>query len=316
MKKKLSILLVVTMTLAMLTACGGGNSNSNTDMNAGNEDSVVSGTEQGSNVENEGGDNEPDAGSAITDLSGFEGKYWYMMDYVDDGMGLCKYGFYLDGKGTMTQVTCYQDGRYEETTCKYDSLTAEKTEDGIAYTFNRYYDGAPEPVEDYRVVNTEGRISQQFWAEDGEFYCDYSPVDAGEFYAKNESTGGGNGGTSDHVPGDGGNTAVGGGSCQHTQTNQPQKGDAPADQHTLTCWDCGAFVGYENCDFGSDGRCMSCGTACTHSNGYTANGECDHNSHVLACNNECGHTKREQHTLEYDEIYDEYSCSVCGVVIE
>lgn len=313
MKKKISILLVVTMIVAILSACGGGNnSNPNTDASAGNEDGVISGTESDANVENEAGD----AGSAITDFSGFEGKYWYLMDYVDDGMGPCKYGFYLDGNGTMTQITCYQDGRYEESTCKYDSLTAEKTEDGIAYTFNRYYGGDSEPVEGYWVVNTEGRISQQFWAEDGEFYCDYSPVDKGEFYAKNESSGGGNSGTSDYVPGNDGGSSVGGGSCQHTETNQPYKGDAPMDQHTLTCWDCGAFVGYEDCNYGSHGRCMSCDTACTHSNGYTSNGECDKNSHVLACNNECGHTKREQHTLEYDEIYDEYTCTVCGVVIE
>lgn len=313
MKKKISILLVAVMTLAMLTACGSGeNSKPNTGMNAGNGDSIVSGTESGSNVENEGGE----TGSTITDYSGFEGKYWYLMDYVDDGMGLCKYGFYLDGNGTMTQVTCYEDGRYEESTCKYDSLTAEKTEEGIAYTFNRYYGGDSEPVEGYWVVNTEGRISQQFWAEDGEFYCDYSPVDAGEFYAKNESLGGINVGASDNAPGGDGNTTVGGGSCQHTTTENSNKGNAPVDQHTVTCWDCGAFVGYENCNFGSNGRCMNCNTACTHSNGYTANGECDQNSHYLACNNECGHTKREQHTLVYDEIYDEYSCSVCGVVVE
>lgn len=190
MKKKLRVLLVAVMMLTLLSGCAvGGNNDANVDRPA--NDTVTNDGQQNQpvNPESNGNSNVEEGGSSadvlpeeeesvnITDFSDFEGVYWYYTEDVDDGSGPGRSGFYLDGNGKLVYVTATTT-YYEVSECRYDGLQATKTEDGVQYTFNRYFgeDLSANPCT--WTVNAEGKI--EYLVYSGSIY--YAPVDEETFY--------------------------------------------------------------------------------------------------------------------------------------
>lgn len=190
MKKKLRVLLVAVMMLTLLSGCAvGGNNDANVDRPA--NDTVTNDGQQNQpvNPESNGNSNVEEGDSSadvlpeeeesvnITDFSDFEGVYWYYTEDVDDGSGPGRSGFYLDGNGKLVYVTATTT-YYEVSECRYDGLQATKTEDGVQYTFNRYFgeDSSANPCT--WTVNAEGKI--EYLVYSGSIY--YAPVDEETFY--------------------------------------------------------------------------------------------------------------------------------------
>ena len=163
MKKKISILLVMMMTLAMLTACGG-NAGSNAD--ADMDDAYLDLGPEYIGTENSQNSNVNGSGSN-TSKAALEGVYWLHEDDV------FRTGFYMDGNGKFIEMR-----NYDVVEGTYEMVSVYEVPEGIEYEIMRHLGGTVETI--FYLISTDGKIEQEPFV--------YSVVDEKTFYAKEEET--------------------------------------------------------------------------------------------------------------------------------
>ena len=160
MKKKLCVILIMGMMLAMLTACGG-NAGSNTDTSMDDEYSDM-GPEYNETENASGNDSTSDDSEAV-----LEGIYWLHEEDV------FRTGFYMDGNGKYIELR-----NYDVVEGTYEMFDVYKTSEGTEYEVILHLDGNVESY--FFMISADGKIYQEPFV--------YSVVDEATFYAKDEET--------------------------------------------------------------------------------------------------------------------------------
>ena len=163
MKKKISILLVMMMTLAMFTACG---SNAGSNADADMDDAYLDLGPEYIGTENSQNSNVNGSGSN-TSKAALEGVYWLHEDDV------FRTGFYMDGNGKFIEMR-----NYDVVEGTYEMVSVYEVPEGIEYEIMRHLGGTVETI--FYLISTDGKIEQEPFV--------YSVVDEKTFYAKEEET--------------------------------------------------------------------------------------------------------------------------------